>query len=448
MATWVGKMVKLAIIADDLTGAADAVLPFARAGWATSVTTNALEVGRLLAHDRVVGVDVGTREAAGPLAYLAVFGACQEALRVGAVPYKKVDSRLRGKPALEVGAALDAWPEAIAIVAPALPHMGRVVRDGRLQGPDLAPIEMAEVFSGPWRGGLARVSRRELAPGAVRDRLESLAPGSVVLADAENEDQLLALVSAAWGGDRAVLWVGAAGLSSALIAHLRSVASPASTMTARSDAASDAAAPRPTGATRPPGGRGILVLVATQERVGRLQLAALAHRTGAVVSELALEQAAVASWVASERSALSARLEAGEVVALCSAWPKPGAAERDDHAKLMAVGACALIASGVAVDLVATGGKMARCLLDAIGEQSCRILGEVGPGMPLLETERHGFGLVTKAGSFGTELSLVGAVAVLRSWRSRGGMGKASYVATSDRKGSRAVTEGFGEPRR
>ena len=88
--------------------------------------------------------------------------------------------------------------------------MGPVVRDGRLQGPDLAPIEMTEVFSGPWRGKLTRGSRQDLPPGAVRDRLESLAPGDVVSADAENGGQLLALVSAAWAGDRAVLSVGAA----------------------------------------------------------------------------------------------------------------------------------------------------------------------------------------------------------------------------------------------
>ena len=407
-------MTKLAVIADDLTGAADAALPFARDGGAASVTTNAIELGRLLAQDTVVGVDLGTRRAASPLAYVAMFAACQEALRAGAIPYKKVDSQLRGKPGLEVGAALDAWPEAIAIVAPTLPQMGRVVRDGRLQGPGLAPIEMAEVFSGPWRGELARVGLPELAPGALRNRLESLASGSVLLADAQCQEDLMALVGAVWGAGRAVLWVGAAGLSSALVAHLHAAGSVGSTTTLSSDAPAQSARLGP----QLRDSRGVLVVVATQEKVGRAQLKALTRWTGAVVSEIVLEQGAVASWMARDRPALQARLRAGEVVALCSSWPGLGMAEHDDHAKLVANAAGALVASVGALDLVATGGQTARFLLDAIGEQSCRILGEVGPGMPLMRTRGQGFGLVTKAGSFGTENSLVEAVEAVRSWRS------------------------------
>jgi hypothetical protein len=159
------------------------------------------------------------------------------------------------------------------------------------------------------------------------------------------------------------------------------------------------------------------LLVATRESVSRQQATVLAAHLGGVVSELVLEGRAASAWLSSELPALQSLLTAGGTVALCSQAPEGEAAERHEHARLVVAAASVLMAACPPVDLVATGGQTARSLLDALGEESCRVVGEVEPGMAHLCTEREAVGLVTKAGSFGAELSLVHAVQALRRWR-------------------------------
>ncbi len=406
---------KMAILADDLTGAADAALPFERAGFTVAVTTSVSSLGDLFCGAEVVSADLATRSASGPVAYVSTFAACQHALRAEAFVYKKVDSQLRGRPRVEVAAALAAWPKAIAIIAPALPERGRVVRDGRLQGRGLRPLALTDVFSGPWPGRTWQVGLADLRAGTALDRLASLPAGSVVLADAICQDDLLALVRTAGSTDQAVLWVGAGALAGALAVCVSAPEVPLPPMSLF-----DGSTQRHAPYAIPPGQRGVVVVMASREPVNRSQVEALVARAGAVVSELVLDERASAAWFSSEYKILLSHLEAGGVVVLCSSPASAGASEEGQHTNLVVTAALALILACPSVDLVATGGQTARCLLDAIGELSCRVVGEVEPGIPQLRTEKLGYGLITKAGSFGTELALVRAVEALQSWRGHG----------------------------
>lgn len=120
---------KILIIADDLSGAADCATGFAGAGHRTVVT---LEAARTQAHDDAdtIAVDTDTRRLSPEEASARTAAAYAEMSVSGQRLYKKIDSTLRGNWAAEV-ARLQALA-GMAIIAPAFPATGRTVREGRV----------------------------------------------------------------------------------------------------------------------------------------------------------------------------------------------------------------------------------------------------------------------------------------------------------------------------
>src|SRR5262249_43969366 len=126
--------VTLAILADDLTGACDSAVAFARRGLATRVLlapgpvavgpSERVEEGALDADSRQV-----TRRLAGSKTTVAA-----RALRTSETTrlFKKVDSTLRGHVGAEIMACLRAWELPLALLCPAFPATGRWVQGGEL----------------------------------------------------------------------------------------------------------------------------------------------------------------------------------------------------------------------------------------------------------------------------------------------------------------------------
>lgn len=130
---------RLAIIADDLTGALDAAAPFADAGLQVRVATRPAALALALAGAEVVAVSTRSREISAGAAARAVEQVL-DGLPPGVALFKKVDSRLKGHIAVE----LAALGRQRLLVVPALPEFGRVVRGGSVQGHGVAvPIPVA-----------------------------------------------------------------------------------------------------------------------------------------------------------------------------------------------------------------------------------------------------------------------------------------------------------------
>lgn len=133
----------LVIIADDLTGALDTAAPFAARGLHTEValTPNAVPSG-LSQLPVVLSINLASRERSAEDA-LQAMRQVMEALPPNVTLFKKVDSRLKGHIAVE----LDVIPFKRALVAPAIPAFGRVVRDGHVQGFGVpTPISVANAL--------------------------------------------------------------------------------------------------------------------------------------------------------------------------------------------------------------------------------------------------------------------------------------------------------------
>jgi len=125
--------VRLGVIADDLTGANDTGVQFARQGARTIVPLdwhNLTSLGRLA---DVLVLSTNSRGLpAGAAAHRAKLAA--QALRKARVAaiYKKIDSTCRGNIGAELDAILDIYPTRLTLLAPSFPPAGRAVIDGTL----------------------------------------------------------------------------------------------------------------------------------------------------------------------------------------------------------------------------------------------------------------------------------------------------------------------------
>ena len=132
----------IAVIADDLTGAADTGVQFVHAGYRTAVFFRATEV----IEDNLDAVVFDTDSRAMPAGFAAkrVVDAAHAA-REARIVYKKLDSTLRGNVAAELAAALGGARRERVVVAPAFPAAGRTTVGGiqRVHGVPVDETEMA-----------------------------------------------------------------------------------------------------------------------------------------------------------------------------------------------------------------------------------------------------------------------------------------------------------------
>jgi uncharacterized protein YgbK (DUF1537 family) len=127
--------VRWALMADDLTGAADAAVEFREAGFSVSVCLTEDSVARSKAE--ICAVTLESRELDAERARQAVRRWAAILRRAGRqVVFMKVDSMLRGNAAAETAELVRSSGFAQAVLCPALPRLGRVCRDGLLRTQD------------------------------------------------------------------------------------------------------------------------------------------------------------------------------------------------------------------------------------------------------------------------------------------------------------------------
>jgi len=373
------------ILADDLTGAADCAIAFAKQGM-----------------DSVVAWGQGTGADA------SVLSAVQNAhWRPGTRLYKKIDSTLRGQPAAELAVQLAALSAAtgrrrapLAVVAPAFPATGRVTLDGKVlvngqpleQTPLWARDHTYKCADLPLVFASAGLTSAVIPLEVVRQGADALHARMMdieaqdldaVVCDCTELADLGVVAEASLRLDDAV-WVGSAGLAVAL-AHL--TAPPVSLVHAV-----------------PPRDGGVLLVVGSLAEASRLQARSLADsglvRHVLVAPEVLFGSAGTPEWLAAQ-AALSQGLDGGGSVLLEIALAShPDLARGAELASRLA-----LLVEQVAPKLgalAATGGDTACALLARLGIHGIRLIDEVEPGVPLGLTQgRHCFPVVTKAGAFG-----------------------------------------------
>lgn len=141
----------IAIIADDLTGANDTGVQYVKNGYSTTVKimNDGSVSSKIFQSSDVVVINTDTRPLESEEAYNKVFELSKKIGELENIEYiyKKVDSLMRGNPAPELEAILDATQADIAIVASAFPDNGRIVTDGTLMMPDNKHVDISNIFN-------------------------------------------------------------------------------------------------------------------------------------------------------------------------------------------------------------------------------------------------------------------------------------------------------------
>lgn len=134
------------IIADDLTGASDSAVPYKENGFSTIVEVlyEDGDIERYKEYD-ILSINADTRWLDSRQAYEKVYSITRQMSGIDCI-YKKIDSVLRGNPASELDAVMDAMNCRLALVAPSFPENGRIVCGGILAAGDLR-IDAVELFA-------------------------------------------------------------------------------------------------------------------------------------------------------------------------------------------------------------------------------------------------------------------------------------------------------------
>lgn len=168
-------MRKIAIIADDLTGALDAAAPFAARGLKTVAVVDDSQFSETQARGAdVLAINTASREISAAEARARVARVLSR-LPADCILFKKVDSRLKGPIAEE----LSAFAGRSLLVVPAIPDFGRVVRDGKVTGFGVdTPLDVAGRIGAAV--GKARIP--DIATQVDMDRvIAACAPGTVIV---------------------------------------------------------------------------------------------------------------------------------------------------------------------------------------------------------------------------------------------------------------------------
>lgn len=339
---------RVAIMADDLTGALDTASPFACRGARTICLTGPEALGESLpANVDVLSISTNSRHLE-PVAAARVARetAAWIAGRRPDIILKKIDSRLKGNAAVEAAAAASALGRGRLLVAPAAPDIGRLVVDGAIVGQGVPqPISVA---------------------GHFRDCGLPFEVPPITSIEAMNE------LAKAYQGRRESLAVCSRGLAVALAGQLF---------------------PRPwqaASAMEKP----ILVAIGSRDEITDRQREAVCARGGFACLEAPEGQ-------------VPARLPAGERVLLfCT-----GAIEQraDVIAAKFAAGVRALADALKPRTVLCSGGDTARAVLHNYGQSLLQVLGEAAPGLPVSMARLAGraVNFISKSGGFGGAATLL-----------------------------------------
>ncbi|HEV2324103.1 MAG TPA: four-carbon acid sugar kinase family protein [Terracidiphilus sp.] len=411
-------MIRMLVLADDLTGAADCGVACAGCGMRTVV---ALDDFRDCDAD-VVAIDANTR-ASEPQEAAAVMERLIRAHAPGDewLIYKKIDSTLRGNVAAELKAVLTARRAAlgggsqiVAVFAPAFPATGRTTVGGRqlvnglpLSESDLwqherkpPPSSIMEIVG---KAGLRSVlvELSAIRGNNLRETMTELAREADVLAcDAESEEDLRAIADASMALGRGTIWVGSAGLAY----HLPRAAGQDREPSAPQLPVASGPILFVAGSASIVSGRQALLLESWPDVIS-VRIAPGVLRAGEDLPE----------WRA-HRAALERAFSAGVDVLVTVGADEP--IEFAQEPLLAgALGEMVRPFSNAVGALVVTGGETARAVFRAWGITRLQILGEVEPGLPysIAAGWRRSLPVLTKAGGFGKPETLLHCREFLRA---------------------------------
>ncbi|MEH7335225.1 four-carbon acid sugar kinase family protein [Neobacillus drentensis] len=420
--------VKLAVIADDLTGANDTGVQFAKQGLHTTVLFSDTTLQPSHLNEDVIVLNSDSRAVDSRKAYSVVFHLAEQLKNLN-VPklFKKIDSTMRGNIGPEIDAVMDVFNYKISFVVPAFPKSNRITMNGNhfVNGILLGETEIAQDPVTPVKESylpklLQEQSKREIEIISISDvrkgkshlskKMHDLSSGEmskIIIVDATTDEELETIVEAAEILHENFLWVGSAGIAY----HLFNTGQPEEQLCSKQ-----------TGERHP-----VLVVAGSVNPIIDRQIDVLKEKNHVEEIVISPEEFFYENRRKREIDRIvktgQALLEKGDLVITTNRERETinrvkelqrqlGLSNFDvgnTIAQSMGIIAGRLIESRKICGAVLTGGEIAGATCKVLNGEGIRVIGEVEAGIPygkLFGGFFDGMPLVTKAGAFGTEQAL------------------------------------------
>ncbi|WP_240375927.1 four-carbon acid sugar kinase family protein [Bacillus piscicola] len=414
-------MKQIIMIADDLTGACDSGVQLARAGLRAAVCFN--EEKAIEMQTDVLIFDSDSRALPPEKAYKAVEKiTCHLNGDKTSLIYKKIDSTLRGNIGQEIDAVMDALSLDIAVVAPAFPSLKRTTKKG-VQYVENIPVDQTElakdVKTPVQEANIVRMlstqSKREagLLPEEIlqkghsdfKKHVDNLFRDGVKLfvMDAETETHLEEIAYHFKKLPYSILWTGSAGLAEKLPVSQKEAPITTHQWMKRRD------------------GLPVFTVAGSRSQVTKKQVISLQSHTGAEIVELKPDNIVSAGDKAAEinrcHTCIRTYFESGKDVIL---KPAQDNSIKDAALPYLIAEVLGAVVAGVLPDyeingMIVAGGDTAKAISKELGVDAIELIDEIEPGLPLSRMiGGPKLPLITKAGAFGHEKSLVTAYRQLK----------------------------------
>jgi len=374
---------RIAVIADDLTGALDTGVQFTQWGYTTQLTKKPQN-----STAQVTITNTDTRNKTPKEAYQTVYNIAKQ-LTHNTIIYKKIDSTLRGNPGPETQAILDATGETTAILTPTYPPTGRRVHNGHLYIHNTPVTETEYINEYRHRTSYIPEILNTKTKIHVAKNPENIKPGINIIDTTTEKD----LIKTARHHTR--ILAGSAGLADALCQTLRNP---------------------------PP----VITIIGSMRTQTRNQAQQLKTRLGAKIIPLDTTKALNGIPQTQTMKEAEAALKTGQDVVITSA-PSPEIVEQTkteaqrmglsiEELEKRVTGALAEVTENLlkhkTSGLILTGGATALAVTERLAVKNIVILDEVEPGVPVLRLDQTP--AVTKAGGFGQPDTLIRATKYLK----------------------------------
>jgi uncharacterized protein YgbK (DUF1537 family) len=408
----IGMRERLAIIADDLTGAMDSSGYFANLGFDTRVI---LKPGKTDTADVMV-VSTDSRGDGAILASGKVRAAAKSLK--GMMVYKKIDSTLRGNIAAEIASVMEELAYEKTIVAPAFPAMGRITENDILlvksvpvaetpfASDPISPVTESSIsrrfeqLSGYRVGLITLTSIKQGAKYLCREI--NRRPENILICDTKEEAELKIIAAASALARRRYLLCGSGGLARELYIFLKKTPTSIGAL--------------PKGKKSDPA----LLVVGSRHPLSAHQLQEAHLSLHLPITKLEIESldndvidAEYFKRIVTETVDI---LHKGKSLALTLALSKYESNSSRRLPIILAELAANVLAKQNLNGLFLCGGDTAAAVCRRLEVAAIRVGGEVEPGIPwglITGGMADGVRIITKAGGFGSEKAIVKSMTYL-----------------------------------
>ncbi|OES46086.1 four-carbon acid sugar kinase family protein [Domibacillus iocasae] len=423
-------MSSLLIIADDLTGANDAGVQFAKKGFCTISLLRTEKIDKQNVADVVV-INAETRSLSAEQAFQKIKN-ISEYLTIYSFPhvYKKIDSTLRGNIGIEIDALLDSNLFDIAIVLPAYPKNGRVtvggyhivngclLEDSEIAKDPKCPVETSHIPTLIGSQSSRKISHLDINQIRKNEIVEHIHRSlqrneKIIVCDGFLQSDLITVTNAVGKSGLKVLWVGSAGLAESFAETFEQKPSciqgklnrkTKETFSVLTIAGSVSAITR-----------GQIQSLASQDRV-QIVAAEPLNLVNHELREKEMKQMVeeIIDVLKKGYAPVLTTNDSEEIRQQLQKWNGKNGMEIGNMIALSLGQIAASVLDDCEVSgLILTGGDIAYRTFEQLGVESLQIVDEAEEGIPfceILDGTLKGLPVVTKAGAFGNPHSLVNAM--------------------------------------